>query len=74
MFFEGEHLCVIDFDSELPDLNVCRERLIALGIDGHSFSAEQTATGTTIVKIQAQHCLEWLRSIAAIDVAGASIH
>jgi hypothetical protein len=73
MVLDGEYLCLIDFDRELSDLEDWRERLVALGIDCQAISTEQTATGTTIIRIQAQHCLEWLRTLAEIDLS-AVVH
>ena len=74
MVFEGEYLCLFDFDRELSDLGVWRERLVALGVDCQAISAEQTANGTTVIKIQAPYGLEWLRTLAKMDVVSAAVH
>jgi hypothetical protein len=74
MVLDGEYLCLIDFDRELSDLGDWRERLVALGIDCRAISTEQTATGRTIIKIRAQHYIEWLRALTEADDMVASLH
>jgi hypothetical protein len=71
MVFEGDCICLIDFDRELSDLGVWRERLVALGFDCKAISAEQTVNGTTVIKIQAPHSLERLRLLAEPDAMSA---
>ena len=67
MVQEGAYLCLVDFDSEWSDLDEWRERFAELGIDDRAFSAEQTAGGTTVIRIRAQHGLQWLRAMAEFD-------
>ena len=73
MAFEAEYLSLIDFDRELSDLGDWQDLLLALGFDAEGFSADFTATGTPILKIQSPHCLERLRTLAEIAMRG-TIH
>lgn len=73
MVIEDEYLCLIDFKQESFDLDILRERLVALGLDREAFSIEQTDTGT-VVKVQAAYGLEWLRALSELGDVTAVVH
>lgn len=74
MAIEEQYLCLMDFNRELSDLDVLRERLVSLGLDCDAFSIERSATGTVMVKVRASYGVEWLRILSEIEEVTKSIN
>ena len=61
-----EYVCLVNFDSRLPDEHAWRERLLEIGLDHEAFSFSSSPTGNALIRFWELDRPEALRIIAKV--------